>query len=53
LQIRRALEQQEEFRKELLEHLPKEVITQTANVTGDTNITLQNTGAGNSINIQR
>src|SRR5687768_6895559 len=39
LQIRRALEQHEEFRKELLERLPKEIlppgITQTANVSGN------------------
>jgi len=56
LQIRRALEQQEEFRKELLEHLPKEVlppgITQTANVTGNANVTIQSAGSGN-INVQR
>jgi hypothetical protein len=56
-QIQRALEQQEEFRKELLAHLPKEIlppgIVQTANVTGDNNVTAQSTGSGSSINIQR
>jgi hypothetical protein len=56
LQIRRVLEQQEEFRKELLERLPKEVlppgISQAANVRGKDNVTVQSTGHGN-INIQR
>jgi hypothetical protein len=56
-QIQRALEQQEEFRKELLAHLPQEIlptgIVQTATVTGDNNVTAQSTGCGNSINIQR
>jgi len=56
-QIQRALEQQEQFRKELLAHLPKEIlppgIVQTANVTGDNNVTAQSTGSGSSINIQR
>ena len=55
LQIRRALEQQEEFRKELLQRLPKEfhpTISQTANVTGDQNKTVQSTGSGNTISIQ-
>ena len=56
LQIRRALEQQEEFRKELLERLPKEILppglTQTANVSGNANVTIQSAGSG-SINVQR
>ena len=56
-QLQRALEQQEEFRQELLALLPKEIlppgIVQTANVTGDNNLTGLNTGSGNSINIQR
>ncbi len=55
LQIRRALEQQEEFRKELLERMPKEFhpqTTQTINVTGDNNKSGQISGTGNSINIQ-
>jgi hypothetical protein len=50
-QIRLALEKQEDFRKELLELLPKEIV-QTANVTGNENVTVQSTGSGN-INIQR
>lgn len=56
-QIQRALEQQEEFRDELLARLPKEIIppgiVQTINVTGDQNAVAQNTGSGNTINIQR
>jgi len=56
-QIQRALEQQEDFRKELLAHLPKEIlppgVAQTANVTGDNNVAGQNVGSGNSIIIQR
>jgi hypothetical protein len=56
-QIQRALEQQEDFRKELLAQLPKEIlppgISQTANATGDSNVIAQNTGSGSSINIQR
>lgn len=51
-QIQRALEHQEEFRKELLALLPPG-ISQTANVTGDSNVIAQSTGSGNSINIQR
>lgn len=51
LQIRLALEKQEDFRKELLELLPKEIV-QTADVTGNANVTIQTTGSGN-INIQR
>ncbi len=51
-QIQRALEHQEEFRKELLTLLPPG-ISQTANVTGDSNVIAQSTGSGNSINIQR
>ena len=54
-QIRRALEEDESFRKELLELLSKEVkqrITQTANVTGNGNVVPQNAGSGN-INVQR
>lgn len=49
LQIRRALEQ-EDFRREFLELLPKEVhppgITQTATTTGNDTITIQNAGSG-------
>ena len=56
-QILRALEQQEDFRKELLALLPKEIIppgiVQTANITGDNNVIAQNTGTGSTINIQR
>ena len=55
LQIRRALEQQEDFRKELLERLPNEFhpqTVQTANVTGDHNKIVQNKGDGNNISIQ-
>jgi hypothetical protein len=56
LQIRRALEQQEEFCKELLERLPKEIlppgIAQCANVTGTANVVIQSTGSG-TINVQR
>lgn len=54
LQIRRALEQQEDFRKELLERLPKEFhpqTTQTMNVTGDNNKSGQISGTGNSMSI--
>lgn len=57
LQIRRLAEQNEEFRRELLEHLPKEVVptqyTQTLNVSGTGNVSVQNAGSGNTINIQR
>ena len=60
LQIRRALEQQEEFRKELLEILPREVLPrslgQTATVTGDDNILIQSAGSGSgsiSVSVQR
>jgi hypothetical protein len=57
LQIRRALEQQEEFRKELLERLPKEIIppgfAQTANVTGNDNDVVQIKGSGNTTSISR
>jgi dTDP-4-amino-4,6-dideoxygalactose transaminase len=56
-QIERALEQQEEFRKELLERLPKEIVpagvAQTLNVTGDNNVAGQFSGSGNSMNVQR
>ena len=55
LQIRQALEGQEEFRRELLERLPREFhpgITQTANATGKENVIVQSTGSG-SINIKR
>jgi hypothetical protein len=55
VQIRRALEQQEEFRKELLERLPKEYhpqTTQTMNVTGHGNKSAQISGTGNSSSIQ-
>lgn len=55
LQIRRALEQQEEFRKELLERLPKEFhpqITQAVNATGENIKIVQNKGDGNTISIQ-
>ena len=56
LQIRRALEQQEEFRQELIERLPKEVLppgfSQAANVTGNANVVVQSTGKGN-ISVQR
>lgn len=54
LQIRLALEQQEEFRMELLERLPNEFqqSNQTMNQTGDNIKGIQNTGSGNTINIQ-
>ena len=55
LQIRRALER-EEFRQELIERLPKELlppgISQTSNVTGDGNVVVQSTGQGN-ISVRR
>jgi hypothetical protein len=57
LQIRRALEQQEDFRKELLERLPQEVLppslVQTLNQSGEGNLGIQNTGSGNTFNVQR
>jgi hypothetical protein len=55
LQIRLALERQEEFAKDLLERLPKEFRPQTAEtmiVIGDNNKGVQNTGSGNTISIQ-
>jgi len=56
LQIKLALKNQEEFRKELLEILPKEIvqtINQTATVTGHANKLGQigGSGSGNSVNI--
>ena len=55
--IQRALEQKKDFRKKLLELLPKEIlppgIVQTANATGDNSDIVQNTGSGSNINIHR
>jgi len=55
LQLRLALERQEDFRNELLERLPKEFIPQGINqatkVSGDANVTIQNAGGG-TINVQ-
>jgi hypothetical protein len=54
LQIKVALKNDEGFRKELLEILPKEIvqtINQTATVTGHGNKLGQIGGTGNSVNI--
>jgi|SRR6266568_2991681 len=55
IQIRRALER-EEFRQELIERLPKELLppgfSQAANVAGNANVIVQSSGKGN-ISIQR
>ena len=56
LQIRKALEEDEGFRKDLLELLPehlrdKVVVTQTSTATGDNNVSVQVAGSGVSIRI--
>jgi hypothetical protein len=49
-QIQRALEQDLQFRKELLEILPPSV-AQTATITGNDNKSAQVSGSGNTVNI--
>jgi hypothetical protein len=57
LQIRKALEEDETFRKGLLEHLPKDMansfLQQNAHVAGDNNVTIQNTGSGSTIQVNQ
>ena len=51
IQIRRSLEQSEEFRRELQELLPKGVV-QTATVSGSGQVVIQSAGSGN-ISVQQ
>jgi hypothetical protein len=55
LQLRKALEEDETLRRELLALLPKEYlpVIQTAIVSGNENVTIQNAGAGSIISGQR
>ena len=55
LQIRKLLEEDQAFRRELLELLSKEAfaIRQTASITGDNDAIVQITGDDNRVNINR